>query len=444
MISFPSKTQLASLCFGLVMAFPADLMAQTIPIPSFQAAEEYAMSHLVDFKIWEKSLLKSEVDLKNSQGALFPQIKATGNFDDYLQLPIQLLPAEVVGGEPGTFTEIAFGTQYQVNLSLEASLPLVNTSLWNQVKAAKIQNQLKINEIDAQKQQWREQLARAYYLTLLNEVGLEISESNQTSADSILNVAQIQFDQGIMDPLPFQRIKAKAFTARNQYELQVKNTGTIRNSLRILLGMDFAGDFRLTEQLDESQAQDPSSDYPITSLPDWKVAQSNLELADRNMLAARQSYLPTLSAIGRYSQQSWSNDLKIGDYAWYEVAQIGLRLEWNIFKGNQLRNQARSAKLDRELALLAVNQTEERLTQEKTDLQIDLLQNAKLMKNYRQSYGLFQENFRLAQIQFAEGLLSTDELLQIQQELWDNQRQYLNALADYFVTKAMVEIKAQN
>ena len=40
-----------------------------------------------------------------------PQLSANLNYQNNIKQPVNLIPAEFVGGEPGTFTPVVFGTQ---------------------------------------------------------------------------------------------------------------------------------------------------------------------------------------------------------------------------------------------------------------------------------------------------------------------------------------------
>lgn len=52
-----------------------------------------------------------------------PQVSATADYQNYLKQPVTLLPAEITGGEPGTFTPVTFGTEQNMNA----------TATWNQL-----------------------------------------------------------------------------------------------------------------------------------------------------------------------------------------------------------------------------------------------------------------------------------------------------------------------
>ncbi len=427
--------------FTLSSLFPVS--GQDLSLGSFAEVFDHASSHQADFLIWEKTAGQQTYEVRNAKGGLMPQIKAYGNFDNFLQLPVQLVPSEAFGGEPGTFTEIQFGTQYQLDVGLEASLPLVDTKAWNRVKSAHLEKQLSDSELQSARQNHKEQLARAYHLALLSQEALKLSEDNYKAADSIHQVARQQFDQGVLEPLPYQRLKAAASRAKSHYHQQVSSTSSNSNKLKYLMGLDQGDSIHLTETIVFQGMPEDIPSYLLETQPDYQGAIVSLELAERSLKASRQRYLPTLNAIGRYSQQAWSNDTRMSNYTWFSTAMIGLRLEWTVFGGNLTRNQINSTKLKRDIAEARLRQAEQQLIQEQHDLSTDLVQNLEILKSYRETYAVYEDNYRLARIQFREGVISIDELLQVQQELWDNQRQYLNSLADYLIAKALIEIKSE-
>src|SRR5688572_22801155 len=70
----------------------------------------------------------SQERIRAAWAALLPQVKAFDNFDNNLSLPVQLVPAQFLGGPEGEYAKVQFGTQYSISYGAEASLSLVNVS----------------------------------------------------------------------------------------------------------------------------------------------------------------------------------------------------------------------------------------------------------------------------------------------------------------------------
>ncbi|MFC3417838.1 TolC family protein [Algoriphagus hitonicola] len=439
-----SRLRLSILIFSAWLLTSGSGLGQILQFESLDALLLYAQKQAPEEEIRALQLERGQTVEKMAQYSLFPKIRAFGTWDDYLQLPVQLIPSEAFGGEPGTFTEIQFGTQYQLNLGIEASLPLINIGLWNQIKSEKYQAEMVSREIASQQLAWKEQISRQYYLLLLHQESLEIAQKNSEAADSIFYSAKAQFDVGELEPLPYQRIKANAFSAKNQEEIQRKQSLKTKQNLLRLIGESPNEELILSERLRNQKLKDINPEYELDQLPDWQLAQQQTQLSAQRLQEAKTAYFPTLSASGRFYQQTLSNDFNLQEKNAFEVGLIGLNLEWNLFSGGKQRLRSRQAKLDWEIAQRQEQITQETLQEEKLGLQAEIIQNQAVLQNFEEVITLYEDNFHLAGVQWLEGLITVDELLQVQQELLEQQRQYLGTLAELCTAKALIAFRIQS
>jgi outer membrane protein len=438
-----SKNRLCQLFFTLIAAFLCitPLRSQTVTIQNFQELLDFAKTQSAEMQIWELQLLQEESAQRQSRSELLPKLRAFGNWDNYLELPVQLLPSEAVGGEPGTFTEIRFGTQYQINLGLEASLPLVNVELWNRIKTERLQFELTKENISGQTQAWIEQLARAYYLVLLHTESLELAQSRFTLSDSIYQVAKLRFEVGELEPLPYRRIEALALSAKNQVFRQEKQLKTSQNSVMRLIGADKPTELEFLDRLSSQKTESLSTDYDLEQLPEWKMAQNTVILNVHALRQSRISHLPTLAATGSFYQQTLGNQFNLQDASSFEVGVWGLRLEWKIFQGGLQRIKTKTASLDYQIAQKQLEVTKQLLAQEKLDLEAEIIQNQALIAGFLPLLSVYESNYRLAGIQWTEGLIPVDELLQVENEWISQQLDYLLALSELGTSKALISIR---
>lgn len=377
-----------------------------------------------------------------SSAELFPSLRAYGTWDNYLQLPVQLLPSEAVGGEPGTFTEIRFGTQFQASLGLEASLPLFDPELWRRVKSDRLRARMNLQELYSQEQAWTEEIARTYFQLLLHEESLKLADTRFHLSDSIYRLSELIYEEGEMEPLPFQRIKSSALAAKQALIRQQKQADLVKSSLLSLIG---AGDkqIRFSGKIQDLITQAEFSTYELTSLPDWKRSELTVELNKQIWKQNRAGLLPKLNATGRFYQQTLANQFSLRDASSFEVGVVGLSLNWNLFQGNLKRLKTKTAYLDWQIAKERQKLTQQMLTQEQQNLETELGKSQQLVNEFGKLLQLFEENYRLAGIQWAEGQLNADELLQVEREWIEQQQEYLIALADLFTSQALLAIRNQ-
>ena len=76
----------------------------------------------------QKDVLNSQLDVqiaeyqvKETIGLGLPQISGEFDFKDFFEIPTTAIPGEFFGGEPGSFTTVQFGTQYNASAGLSAS-----------------------------------------------------------------------------------------------------------------------------------------------------------------------------------------------------------------------------------------------------------------------------------------------------------------------------------
>ena len=100
--------------FVLVL-FTIVVNAQKINSFTVQQAVDYAKQNSVQVK---NALLDYQVQKQTNReitSVAYPQINASGTFNDYLVIPTSLLPAEIAGGPAGTYFPVRFGTKYNAS-----------------------------------------------------------------------------------------------------------------------------------------------------------------------------------------------------------------------------------------------------------------------------------------------------------------------------------------
>jgi outer membrane protein TolC len=186
-----------------------------------------------------------------------------------------------------------------------------------------------------------------------------------------------------------------------------------------------------------------STDYDLSMLPDWKRADLMVEMQRQSWKQMRASHLPRIAANGQFFQQALGNEFGMRDAGTFEVGVIGLSFNWDIFQGNQKRLKTKTAYLDWQIAKEQQSQTRLLLTEERNRLETELRQNETLVAGFRPLLQLYEDNFRLAGIQWGVGQISADELLQVEREWIEQQQEYLISLSDLYTSKALLAIRNQ-
>lgn len=376
---------------------------------------------------------------------VLPQLKAFGTLDDYISLPVQLVPAEFVGGQAGEFARIQFGTQYTMTYGAEASLALVNTSAWKGIQSARLNAESAYwQRVDAELN-IMEQAANAYYMALLSKSSMQLNADLMSSNDSLLQIAQVRLDNGAIEPLEFNRIKTLHLESSQRWRESSNSYSQQLARLKVLCGLAQKDSLSLLEQIDPQHAGTVTLQASATGTPRHKMLALQSEQRHTELKRQQLRVAPELSLFARYTRQAQRNEFNFfsqqGD--WFDIALIGVRADWNLFTGfnrqasiRQASYQARAAELDLADADLRKEQELE-----------NLLQNYKTaaagLRTYATHYQLTKENYALATFKYREGVYTLDQFITIYQEMVRSQNQFLIQLANYMISGATIELENQ-
>src|ERR1700761_8253727 len=119
------------LLLGLAFTSYAQQATTTTKPPynfTLQDCINYAYDH-------QDSVLNANLDIKSADykvrettGIGLPQISGSANFQDYVKIPVTLIPGQFFGGKEGQFVPVQFGVKYQSNLGLSLNQLLFDGS----------------------------------------------------------------------------------------------------------------------------------------------------------------------------------------------------------------------------------------------------------------------------------------------------------------------------
>ena len=115
-----------------------------------------------------------------------PQIEASIDYQNWLKQQISLIPAEFVGGQPGEYIEVAFGTSNNLNASATLNQLIFDGSYIVGLKYLDTYMQIPINAKEKTAQLIRENVINAYGNVLFTEEGILILEKNVATLEQNL------------------------------------------------------------------------------------------------------------------------------------------------------------------------------------------------------------------------------------------------------------------
>lgn len=375
-----------------------------------------------------------------------PQINTAGAYQDQIKLPVSLLPAEIFGGEAGTYIPVTFGQKMNMSASATLNQKIFDGSYIVGVQAIKTYIDISGNSLKKTRQEVKKAVVSAYgNVLLLNESATIVAKNISNLKENVEEAKQL-FKQGFVEEEQLEQLQITLSNLESQ-ERNVKRLQSISKQLfNMLLGLPLNNQTELLDDLESLAAQnilttkDPI-DFEISKNVDYQIAVNMKEQKRLELKLERSKYLPTLNAFVNYSTNAFGNEFNFfsSEQNWFDASVFGLNLNVPIFSSFMKRAYTKKAKI-------AFDQSQSNLKEAEKKIQLQFEQSKSQFQLAAENYKTSKENLSLAQrienknsIKYKEGLISGFDLRQAQLQLYEAQRSYLESMLAVINSKTELE-----
>ena len=218
-----------------------------------------------------------------------------------------------------------------------ASMPLVNATLWKSLSISALDVELSIEQARSSKISMVNQVKKSFYAVLLaNDSYRVFKESYDNAMENYLDIKK-KYEQGTV--AEYDLIRADVTVKNSEPNmLQAENSLVLAKwQLKALMGMDLEQEIDCTGQLADFEsvlfADYIATDTTLTANSDLKQIDLQAQQLKKTLLMQKFDYLPTLSLTGMYQWNAMNNDFKFKNYNWTPYSIIGVSLSIPIFSG---------------------------------------------------------------------------------------------------------------
>jgi outer membrane protein len=415
--------------------------------------ERYSLKELL------KTGLENSYDLKKTRldenaaayqrkeiiGTGLPQVKAYGNYNNFLNVTPMGLPGGFLNPEstPDDIDVVQFGVPQSLQAGVQLNQLIFSQSYLVGLKAARTSEEFYLLLTQMSEEDILYDLAMNFY----NIIGLELQRENiDANMDRLVNlerILRVQVENDLAKKVDYNRVKVNLTTLQaNKDDLEI-GIAQSKNYLKLLMGIPMDSALELEQQefsLDLSQALPSDLNSDLQNRVDLRVLNKQQDLYGLDIQNIRSGYYPTLIGFADVNYNTFSNDFTFLSQSkpWYRGALIGLKLEIPIFDGFQKKNRVAQAKV----RSLQLDQDIKKASQAAE------MQHQNAMKKLTSSIGSAraqEENLQLAEEVYAqtellykEGLSPLTDLLEAETALREARTAYNNQLIN--VKTAQVDL----
>ena len=376
-----------------------------------------------------------------------PQVDAGIDYQNWIKQQVSFIPSEIIGGDPGEFTPVVFGTKQNMNAKVTVNQLIFDGSYLVGLQSAK--TFLMISNLAKEKteQTIREAVINAYGNVVVAQETLEILYKNKEVLEKNLNETRILLQNGFAEEQDFQQQQITLSSIDNEINRSSRLEVISKQALNITLGIPIESVVELTENLEglalkSTDLQILYKDFEIENHVDFRIADNQV-LSDELLVKYEKSKsIPSINAFVNYNTFQYGNNLIFFDNFddnWFDSSLFGLSMKIPVFSSLQRSSRTQQAKIN-----LMQSEIDKYEVSENLKLQVSTAKN-----KYQFSLDQFQtskKNLSLAesiaekeQIKFFEGLSTSIDLTNTQNQLFGSQQDYIQSILEIIQSKVELE-----
>ncbi|MGE5680872.1 MAG: TolC family protein [Bacillota bacterium] len=418
---------------------------------SFNAYAQDTLRYFHDLEnlIYNKSLSlkKDELQLSRAKaeklaalyGLIDPAGSINGTYTNNTKRPVNLIPSEILGGQPGTFQEVQFGTRYVTNINAYAEIKLINFQGWENFRQSNIN--IKVNETGNKVflKTLLENAAVIYFNIINLQEQITAYKLNSAAADTLYRFTLEKYKNGLASHQDLNDSRVNKLGVEESIRQLQFQTAQQYVALKILC--DFPDDNKLIVAPTMVNSDPDSLPFVLKNSLIAEHANAQVKLALSAFDYAKLSFVPYLSVYAAYQKQQFNTHAALVDRNnnWSESNYIGLKLSVPLPSAESIR-QTKRAKYD---YLMAEKKAEQKKNQAELEYRQLLLEYEKAKSQLltsREVLELQNETYKKNLINYNEGIIGLEPTLNSFNSMIRSQSSYLTAAANLMLAEENIQI----
>lgn len=413
---------------------------------SFQEAIDYALENNRTAKNAQRDIQAAKQQKRETIASGLPQLSATIDYNHWLKQQVSLIPAEFFGGNPGEFTEVAFGTKQTMNATATLNQKIFDGSYLVGLQSAKVFLEISKNAKEKTELEVRKAVIDAYGNVLLSEESIKILERNITVLDKNLYETTKIYENGLGEEESVEQLQITLSGIKSNLANTKRLKTLAYKMLNITLGIDLDANIQLTDNLNSLTSQNIiisllDADENIEQTIDYKIAENDKVSKELLLKLEKSKAIPTLDAFlnGGYSGNNENFRFLKNSQEWFGSFLLGVSMKIPIFSSGMRSAATQRAKINLEKAEDDLTETEQKLKLQIANAKSEYKFAIEDYQNKQDNLGLAERIEQKNQTKFFEGISSSFDLRQAQTQLYTTQQELLQAMLDVINKKAALE-----
>ena len=426
---------------------------------SFSAKEavDHALKHVTEIRNLK---IDREIRIAANReitGAAYPQVSGTFSMQKFFDIPVTLLPdfvspavygvlqdkgvkdgsgnAITAPNTPPQFFPAQFGVPWQSTAGISFQQLLFQPDVFVGLQARSGSVKLAELNIRIMEDSVKSSVSRAYYGVLIAEKRRLFLNETLDRFNRLMKDQEKLFTNGFAERLDIEKTQV-AMNNLQTTKVQLDNLISLGYaSLKFVMGLNQADTLLLKDSLTADLVKGAllqGADFKYEDRNEIQLLNTATDLQRLDIKRYKLQYMPTVAAFWNVSRNALRQEFNFfdGDQPWFKTNLAGLSVDVPIFDGFQKQSRIKQAQLR-----LEKTQNDRSYLQRAIDLQREV--SVTVLRNALSSLDVQERNLKLAEKVFLttkkkyeQGLGSSFEILQADQEFQTAQGNYFQALYD--------------
>ena len=333
---------------------------------------------------------------------------------------------------------ISLGVKNNTTLDFTISQLIFSGEYLVGLQATKVLRQVSDKTLVKTEDQTKESVAGTYYLILVLDENIRLLAESVKAVDKTYNDMLEMSKEGLIEESDIDQItinKSNIKTLLNSLTAQKEISLKL---LKFQLGMEFEQKIELIDSIPGIIAPDnlslPAQDFDVRNSIDFQLISIQERVTELMLKREKSKFLPTLSAFYRHQEQTNQPSF---NFAVKDV--LGASLSFPILTSGMQSAKVSQAKFNLQKIRLAKTDAEQGLVMEYESAKSDYQTAYSNYTTNRESMDLSKNVYDKTIIKYTEGVASSLDLAQSQNQFLTAESNYYNALLTLLYAKAKLD-----
>lgn len=403
---------------------------------TLQQCIDTAQAYNKNFQIQRNNVEIGNQKQMEVKGNLLPKVNVNADYKYFTNLPYQLMPMSVFGGQQGKYKETQFGVPHNINANLQLTMPLYNPQIKGAIQSTEIATELSGLQLKKTEEQIYFEISNLYYNAQILIHQIQFIDSNLANTQKLLRNMLLLKEQLMATGTDVNKVALQADQLNTQREVIKSKYEQVLQALKFSMGIPAEKMIEIVPEINFKVAPDYNSKPTI----DMQIINGQNRLLRNDVSNLKKSALPTIALFGTYGTNGFGYDKKPDNFLkFHPIGFAGIQFTYPLFDGNILRRKKNQKAIE-----LKNNELQLELITNQNTMQIGNALNQKRVA--QNSMSLNQSQIKQAQsiyeqtiIQQKQGVANLNDVLMADNALREVQQSYLSSVVDYL--KADLELK---